>query len=336
MRTMRAISKRSTMQTGGRMVTSIMVQSVKHWGGCYGVPAGNLFHRQASAQAGAMTKVFDTHVHLPTKEFLIDSGGKLVEHGLKYFGTKDPVRDVQRMVRDFAEAGIDRALLLAWDAETASKRPPLSNDVVAGIAKEYPDLVVPVASVDPHKGQRAIEELERAASRLEMRGLKVHPQIQAFYPDADKWTSLWKKTEELGLPVVVHTGTSGLGAGVPGGDGVVLDYSRPIHLDAVAAKHPDLNIIAAHTGWPWHEELIAMCLHKTNVFMDLSGWVPKYIDPKVIQWANGPLKNQVLFGSDYPFLDPKRCLEGLRQLGWREGVLERILWENAASLFPTS
>lgn len=281
-----------------------------------------------------MTNVFDTHVHLPTKEFIVDSGGPLVEHGLQYFGTKDPVRTVERMVADLGTAGIDRCLLLAWDAQTKTKRPPLSNDTVAKIAREHPDLVVPVASVDPHKGDRALKELDRAASRLEMRGLKLHPQIQAFYPDDAKWGRLWKKAETLGLPVVVHTGTSGLGAGAPGGDGILLDYSRPIHLDAVAAKHPDLQLICAHAGWPWHEELLAMALHKSNIHIDLSGWLAKYLPEPVLTFANARLSDRVLFGSDYPFLEPQRCLASLKERPWREGVLEKILWSNAVRLFP--
>lgn len=281
-----------------------------------------------------MSRVFDTHVHLPTKEFLVDSGGPLVEHGLQYFGTKDPIRSIDRMVKDLTDAGISRALLLAWDAETATRRPPIKNDVVAKIAQEHPDLIVPVACVDPLKGAKAIEELERAASRLEMRGLKVHPQIQAFYPDDTRYEPLWKKAEELKLPVVVHTGTSGLGAGSPGGDGIKLDYSRPIHLDAVAAKHPDLKLLCAHAGWPWHDELLAMAMHKSNVMIDLSGWLAKYLPASVLQFTNTRLSNQVVFGSDYPFLEPARCLESLKEQKWRDGVLEKVLWSNAARLFP--
>lgn len=280
-----------------------------------------------------MPRVFDAHVHLPTKEFLVDAGGPAVEHGLTYFGTKDPIRSIERMVADLHGAGIEKALLLAWDAETSTKRPRIPNDVVAKIAKDHADLVVPVACVDPHKGAKALAELDRAASRLEMRGLKLHPQLQAFYPNDAKWEPLWAKAEKLRLPVVVHTGTSGLGAGSPGGDGIQLDFARPLHLDAVAARHPDLQIIAAHAGWPWHEELLAMSLHKSNVHIDVSGWLAKYLPESVLAQANGRLSDRFVFGSDYPFLDPARCLASLRERTWRDGVLDKIQWGNAARLF---
>jgi predicted TIM-barrel fold metal-dependent hydrolase len=280
-----------------------------------------------------MAKVLDTHVHLPTKAFIEETGGDLVKYGVSYFGTKEPVRSLERMDEDFDAAGVDKALLLAWDAETTTGRPRLANETVAEIAKDRSDRFVPILSVDPHKGAKAVEELERAASRLEMRGVKLHPQVQAFRPDAPEHDALWTRIEELALPVVVHTGTSGLGAGAPGGAGIRLDYSRPIHLDAVAAAHPELNLIAAHTGWPWHEELVAMCLQKANVFMDLSGWMPKYLPKEVLAFANGPMRKKVLFGTDYPFLEPKRCLDQFAEAPLKDEVKEDVLWGNGARLF---
>jgi predicted TIM-barrel fold metal-dependent hydrolase len=280
-----------------------------------------------------MTRVFDTHVHLPTKEFLIDSGGPLVEHGLQYFGTKNPIRSIETMSQEFKAAGVSKALLLAWDAETATKRPAIKNDVVAKICETYPDQFIGVASVDPHKGAKAIDELDRAVRKLNMKGLKLHPQIQAFNPSDPQWRPLWKKVAEHKLPTVVHTGTSGLGAGSPGGDGIHLDYSRPIHLDAVAADFPDIPFLCAHAGWPWHDELLAMSLHKSNVYIDISGWLPKYLPESVLRYANSKLQDRFLFGSDYPFFDLQRCLSSIKEVTWKDGVLDKILGGNASRLF---
>lgn len=279
-----------------------------------------------------MTRVFDCHVHLPTKEFLVDCGGEMVEHGLAYFGTKDPIRSIERMVDEFKAAGVEKALLLGWDAETATKRKGIPNDEIARLQSRYNDLFIGVASVDPHKST-AVAELDRAARKLQLRGLKLHPQIQAFYPNDPKFRPLWKKVEELRLPVVVHTGTSGLGAGSPGGDGIHLDYSRPIHLDAVAADFPGIQFLCAHAGWPWHEELLAMSLHKSNVHIDISGWLPKYLPESVLRYANSRLQDKFVFGSDYPFFDLARCLQSMKEVAWKEGVLEKLLWTNAARIF---
>lgn len=279
-----------------------------------------------------MSRVFDCHVHLPTKEFLVDCGGEMVEHGLTYFGTKDPIRSIEAMATEFKTAGVAKALLLGWDAETATKRKGIPNDHIAELQGRYPDLFLGVASVDPHKSG-AVDELDRAVRKLGLRGVKLHPQIQAFYPNDPKFRPLWKKIEQHRLPVVIHTGTSGLGAGSPGGDGIHLDYSRPIHIDAVAADFPQIPFLCAHAGWPWHDELLAMSLHKSNVYIDISGWLPKYLPESVLRYANSRLQDKFVFGSDYPFFDLARCLQSMKEVQWKDGVLDKLLWSNAARIF---
>ncbi|TMC89118.1 MAG: hypothetical protein E6J12_10140 [Chloroflexi bacterium] len=116
-----------------------------------------------------------------------------------------------------------------------------------------------------------------------------------------------------------------MGAGQPGGQGIRLDYARPIRLDAVAASFPSLNVIAAHFGYPWHLELLAMALHKTNLYIDISGWAPRYIPAEVIRDLKGRLQNQFVFGSDYPFIQPKRCLDELQELGIGDEALQKVL-----------
>jgi hypothetical protein len=135
------------------------------------------------------------------------------------------------------------------------------------------------------------------------------------------------------VPTLFHTGTSGLGAGVKGGLGIKLDYARPVYLDFVAADFPELTIIGAHPAWPWHEEMLAIIGHKANVFMDLSGWSPKYIPNVIMDEARKRLQDKILFGSDYPFITPQRWLEDFDQLeGFTPSVRQKILYENAAKI----
>ena len=136
--------------------------------------------------------------------------------------------------------------------------------------------------------------------------------------------------------VLFHTGTSGIGAGQPGGQGIRLDYARPIRLDAVAAAFPSLNVIAAHFGYPWHLELLAMALHKTNIYIDISGWAPKYIPSEVIREMKGRLQDQFVFGSDYPFIQPERCLDELATMEVPEAALHKVLTENGKKLLGLS
>ena len=279
-------------------------------------------------------RAIDFHVHLPTPDWLDVSMRGYIEAAENYFRSKVSRRSIQELAADF-EAMDLVAVLLAWDAETATGRPRVPNDVVARACREHPKAFVGFGSVDPHKGDFAVGELDHIA-QLGLKGVKLHPSLQAFKPDDEKFWPLYERCEELGLAVLFHTGTSGIGAGQPGGQGIRLDYARPIRLDAVAASFPNLNIIAAHFGYPWHLELLAMALHKTNIYIDISGWAPKYIPAEVIREMKGRLQNQFVFGSDYPFIQPQRCLEELEQMDIPPASLEKVLTENGKKLLGLS
>ena len=275
-------------------------------------------------------RAIDFHVHPPTTEWLDGSLQGYTEAAERYF--RSPVAR-----RSFAELadyyrGLDMmAVLLAWDAEAATGRPRLPNSVVAAAVREHPDVFAGFGSTDPHRGRAAVDEADRIAE-LGLRGVKLHPSIQAFDPSQERWWPLFERCEELGLICLFHTGTSGLGAGQPGGQGIRLDYCQPIKLDPLAAAFPDLQIVAAHFGYPWHLELLAMALHKTNIWIDISGWAPRYIPAEVMRELGGRLQDQFLFGSDLPFVDPERCLRELEATDLRPEVLEKLLIGNARRL----
>ena len=230
-----------------------------------------------------------------------------------------------------------RAVLLAWDAETHTGLPPVTNDYISGLVEKHPDVFIGFGSVDPWKGKIAIREAERAVRELKMKGLKFHPICQAFFPNDRKFYPLWECCAALKIPVLFHTGTTGVGAGVPGGNGLQLKYGQPIPaLDDLAADFPALTIIAAHPSFPWQDEMIAAAVHKTNFYIDLSGWSPKYFSPTLIQYANSILQDRVLFGSDYPFILPERWLEDFEKAGFKPQVREKILLENAKRLLNIS
>ncbi len=275
-------------------------------------------------------KAIDFHVHLPTPEWLDESMRGYVEAAEKYFRSKVARKSLEDLARDYEALDV-LAVLLAWDAETATGRPRVPNEVVAQACKEHPDAFTGFGSVDPLKGDRAVAELSRVAD-LGLKGVKLHPSLQAFAPDDERYWPLYEKCEELGLVLLFHTGTSGIGAGQPGGQGIRLDYARPIRLDAVAASFPDLKIIAAHFGYPWHLELMAMALHKTNIYIDISGWAPRYIPTEVMRDMKGRLQDQFIFGSDYPFIDPKRCLDELKGMDLPAEVLDKVLFGNGKGL----
>ena len=285
--------------------------------------------RHAAMIANAL-RAIDFHVHLPTPEWLDTSLSGWVEAAERYFRSKVARNTVEGLAAEYRALDM-KAVLLAWDAETATGRPRLSNEFVAQCVSDFPEQFIGFCSVDPNKGERAVEELE-AAKEMGLVGAKFHPSIQGFAPDDEKFWPVFAKCAELGLPCVFHTGTSGIGAGTPGGQGFRLDHCRPIRLDTLAAAFPALTIIAAHFGWPWHLEMLAIAAHKSNVWIDISGWAPKRIPAEVISELSRGLQDRFLFGSDYPFISPTRCLEELAALDIPEEVMTKLLKGNAIRL----
>ena len=275
-------------------------------------------------------RAIDFHVHLPTPEWLDTSMAGYIEHAERYFRSPVARRSVDELADEY-EALDTVAVLLAWDAETATRRPRLSNQSVAASCRQHPERFLGFGSVDPNKGERAVEELAEFAS-LGLKGVKLHPSLQAFRPDDERFWPLYSRMSELGLVALFHTGTSGIGAGTPGGQGVRIDLARPIHLDPVAAAFPYLQVIAAHFGFPWHEELLAISLHKTNVWIDISGWAPSRIPDPVVRDLRGRLQDRFLFGSDFPFISPERCLQELERMDLPAAVMKKLLVDNGRRL----
>jgi len=217
--------------------------------------------------------------------------------------------------------------------EKITGRPQVSNDAVVEFAAKNADIAIPFASLDPNRGADAVREARRLVAGGLIRGLKLHPPLQQFFPNDRIAYPLYEVFAEARLPVLFHTGHSGIGTGMRAGGGIRLKYGHPMPIDDVAVDFPDLPIIMAHPSFPWQDEAISVCLHKSQVYIDLSGWSPKYFSPTLIQYANTLLKTKVLFGSDYPLLTPDRWLADFEKIGIKDDVRPLILRENAMRLF---
>jgi uncharacterized protein len=224
------------------------------------------------------------------------------------------------------------AVIFTIDAEAQMGHMRIANEEVAEVAAEYADTLIPFASVDPARGKMGAREARRLIADYGVQGFKFHPSVQGFYPNDRKAYVLYEAIAEAGLPALFHTGQTGAGAGMRGGMGIRLKYSNPMYLDDVAGDFPDMPIVLAHPSFPWQDEALAVATHKPNVYIDLSGWSPKYFPPNLVQYANTLLKDRVLFGSDYPVLTPDRWLEDFARLSIKPDVRPRILKDNAVRL----
>lgn len=224
------------------------------------------------------------------------------------------------------------AVIFPVDSEAGTGEVPVANEEVAEAAAAHPDVLIPFASVDPWKGHGGARTARRLIEQHGIKGFKFHPSMQAFFPDDRHAYPLYEAIAEAGLPALFHSGQSGIGMGQRGGGGIRLKYSNPIHLDDVAADFPEMPIIIAHPSAPWQDEAIAVAMHKPQVYIDLSGWSPKYFPAQLVHHANTLLKHKVLFGSDFPFITPERWMSDFEQAGFREEVKPLILKDNAARL----
>ena len=224
------------------------------------------------------------------------------------------------------------AVIFPVDSEAGTAEVPVSNEEVAELAAAHADVLIPFASIDPWKGRGGARQARRLIADHGIRGFKFHPSMQAIIPNDRHAYPLYEAIAEAGLPALFHTGQSGIGMGQPGGAGIRLKYSNPMHVDDVAADFPEMPIILAHPSMPWQDEAIAVAMHKPQVHIDLSGWSPKYFPPQLVHHANTLLKHKVLFGSDFPFITPERWISDFEQAGFRDEVKPLILKQNAARL----
>ncbi len=257
--------------------------------------------------------------------------GELLAAAAKYFGA-EPQQPTAQAVADYYRARKMAAVIFTVDDEAGLGRRRIPNEEVAAVAAANADVLIPFASIDPHKGKLGVREARRLIDEHGVRGFKFHPNTQAFWPNDRDFYPLYEVIAQAGLIALFHSGQTGIGAGMPGGGGVRLKYSNPMCVDDVAADFPELSIILAHPSFPWQDEALAVATHKPNVYIDLSGWSPKYFPEILVRYTNTLLKDKMLFGSDYPLITPDRWLADFEQLPIREDVRPRVLKDNAARL----
>jgi uncharacterized protein len=222
------------------------------------------------------------------------------------------------------------AVVFTVDAATATGHPALSSEEIADRAAGHADVLIPFGSVDPLVPGEAVRRARRLVAEHGARGFKFHPSLQGFAPNDPAVYPLYQAIEEMGVPAVFHTGQTGIGAGLPGGRGIKLRRSDPMLIDDVAADFPGLTVILAHPSVPWQDAAISIATHKANVYIDLSGWSPKYFPPQLVRAMNSLVQDKVLFGTDYPLLTPERWLRDFGRLEIKPGVRPKILKQNAA------
>jgi len=234
-------------------------------------------------------------------------------------------------IKKMDQAGIERSLLIAVRA--GDIRVPESFEVpyesVHKVCSEYPDRFSGLAGIDPFRGMQGLKDLEYAVNEMGFVGAHLYPHWCELPPNHRKYYPYYAKCCELGIPIMMQVGHN-------------LVYSRkrrlpsvakPIYLDDVAIDFPELKLIGIHIGIPWTEEMISMCWKHENVYTAGDAYAPKYWPESYVHYANSYGQKKVLFGTDWPVIDPVRAVEEFNELNFRESASQRILRDNALEVF---
>jgi predicted TIM-barrel fold metal-dependent hydrolase len=268
-------------------------------------------------------RIIDLHCYPGTPTW-IESQGPYPAELARYWKREWVGKSEEEVVAEFTQAGV-QACLVALDLETTVAAAPCTNEYVHGMWQRHPDRIIQCwGAVEPAKGEIAIRQVKKAVTELGFIGFHFHPIMQHFAVNDRRHYDLFEEINALGAAVMIDVGTTGMGAGMPGGNGARIRHAHPGAIDDLAADFPNLKIIMAHPGWPWVDETTAVALHKGNVY-----WEPKHVPGNLKVDIRGRLQDKIMFGSDYPSLPYDRILREWAELGYSDAVMEKVMHGNA-------
>jgi len=265
--------------------------------------------------------VVDAWMQHPTAEFL---NHDMFEPLMRWTGDDGiPEMPLEWTVQAYESSGIETALISAW---WGPEGPMLSNEYVADIVDEHPDLFVGVGSVPLDKPREAVEEVRRCVNELGFVGIRVVPWLWELPPDDRRYYPIYSECVEQDVPFCLQVGHTG--------PLKPSETGRPIpYLDTVAREFPDLTLVGGHIGHPWTAEMMALATKYENVFIDTSAYKPKRYPDEFVEFLRTYGSDRVLFGTNYPMIQPGDCLNGLDALDLDENVAQQFLHENAHRVF---
>jgi predicted TIM-barrel fold metal-dependent hydrolase len=275
-------------------------------------------------------RAIDVHTHAWKSALQVEDAPSEKQEAMgRYFRYQPQHTTVPEMAEMYRKL---KMAFVVFTVDSPKEPRKITNEEIAELAHKHSDVAIPFASVNPHRGKQGVDLAKKLIREYGVKGFKFHPSVQDFFPNDKLAYPLYEAIAEAKLPALFHSGQTGVGAGTKGGGGIRLKYSNPMLLDDVAVDFPDMPIVIAHPSFPWQEEALSVATHKPQVYIDLSGWSPKYFPPILVQYANTLLKDKILFGSDYPVMAPEKWLEEFDKLNIKPEVRPLILKENAIKL----
>ncbi len=238
---------------------------------------------------------------------------------------------IERYLEKMDRAGIQRSLLIAVRAGDLDVKG--SFEIPYGRVKEvcdaHPDRFSGLAGVDPFRGMQGLAELEHAVREMGFVGAHLYPHWFGLAPDHAKYYPYYAKCCELDIPIMMQIGQSL----VYSRERRMTSVGRPICLDQVACDFPELKLLGIHIGVPWVDEMIAMAWKHENVFIGVDAYGPRHWPDQIVHYLNTYGREKVLFGTDWPVIDPERSMAEIDALDLRPEAKRLLMRDNALRVF---
>jgi len=274
---------------------------------------------------GESMEIIDFHTHYVRKELLNPTWLSFLESiNPEFFAKMDDFsKNPDPFITYLKTQGVRYAVVLPECAPATSGFVPTEEVIQYCRGQE---MLIPFTSMNPNVHSDLALKLQSYVENCGIKGLKLHPSYQFFYPNESRLYPLYATAQELGIPIIFHIGSSIF-------KGTRLKYCDPIYLDDLAVDFPDLKIIMAHSGRGfWYDECFSLSRLHQNVYMDITGLPPQ----NLLSYFPDLEKNseKVLFGSDWPTMPTGigKNIEAIKSLPLSERAIEAILCKTARKI----
>lgn len=281
-------------------------------------------------------KLFDCHSHWATEKGYLFRTPQERANQERIWRTPAKVFTEDEQADYFRANNVRVILDISWIKELTLDEMKDYHDYILDVQKRHSDVIVGQwLQFNPAKhGPAAVDEFKRCLDkRAGFVGICVNGQVTGVPTNDPRWYPFYEASIEVGAPVMMLTGLTGIGQGLPGGKGIVLDDGHPRYIDSVAARYADLKILAARPAWPWQDEMLAILLHKPNVSYELHGWGPRRFTDSLKKAISREMQDRVMFGCDFPVLRYEKVVADWKSEGYSDEIIEKVLCKNAERYF---
>lgn len=272
--------------------------------------------------ATTQSAIIDVWAQLPTARFWRE---KWLASLLRWTGEEAAPTDmpIEALIAAMDEAGVALSLISGW---SSPKGDLISNDEVEAAIDKAPTRLKGVIGADLSDPMATVRDIRARAKSGKFVGVRVVPWLWDLPPNDRRFYPVYAACVDEGLPFCTQIGHTGplkrseTGRLIPYLEDVMLDF-------------PELVVVGGHVGFPWIDEVATMIRKFRNFHVDTSAYALHRLPPDFVTLMKGEGAKRIMFGTNFPMLMAKRCLEKLDALGLDEAGKTAFLGGNAKRVF---